>query len=279
MRRRAIRDGVILTGLIFNAQFLIFWLPRLDLWIDAHAWARIDLDRLYEWGAGSLAAVGAFRYSPVAAWLMYPLSTISWQSLITVLTVLNLIAVSVLVRRKAVLFVLAFPPVLLEIFNGNIQLLLAVAIYAGMRWPAAWAVVLLTKVTPGIGIIWFAAREEWRNLGLALGTTMAIVIAGVILVPDQWLQWVWSLTLAAEAQQLSDIPSLPIRVLAAAVVVWFAARTDRAWLVPFACVIAMPTIWIQSSAYLLASFPLYWERERWVRPRHRLQPPIAEAAT
>jgi hypothetical protein len=36
--------------------------------------------------------------------------------------------------------------------------------------------------------------------------------------------------------------------------------------VPFACVLAMPTIWIQSSALLLASLALYRDRAWFAKP-------------
>ena len=53
----------------------------------------------------------------------------------------------------------------------------AAVIVAGFRWPALWAIPLLTKVTPGgIGLLWFAARGEWRHLGIALASTLAIVV-------------------------------------------------------------------------------------------------------
>ena len=70
---------------------------------------------------------------------------------------------------------LAFPPVALNLVDGNIHLFLAVAIALGFRYPALWSVVLLTKVTPGVGLLWFAVRREWRSLRIALGVTGAIV--------------------------------------------------------------------------------------------------------
>jgi hypothetical protein len=72
---------------------------------------------------------------------------------------------------RRTLLVLAFPPVALELYHGNIHLLLAAAIGLGLRYPWTWAFVLLTKVTPGVGLIWFAVRREWRQLGIALGVT------------------------------------------------------------------------------------------------------------
>ena len=58
-----------------------------------------------------------------------------------------------------------------EINAANIQILLALAVAKGLRHPAAWAIVLLTKVSPGIGLLWFLVRHEWRNLAIALAVT------------------------------------------------------------------------------------------------------------
>ncbi|MEZ4596262.1 MAG: hypothetical protein R3C32_05075 [Chloroflexota bacterium] len=63
------------------------------------------------------------------------------------------------------LALLAVPVFAVELFIGNIHLLLALAVVLGFRWPAAWSFVLLTKVTPGIGLLWFVVRREWRSSG------------------------------------------------------------------------------------------------------------------
>jgi hypothetical protein len=42
-----------------------------------------------------------------------------------------------------------------------------------------------------------------------------------------------------------------IRFPAAIVVLWWAARTDRPWLVPFACMAALPVIWFNGLSMLL----------------------------
>jgi hypothetical protein len=54
-------------------------------------------------------------------------------------------------------FMLAFPPVLIELQVGNIHFLLGLAVALGIRYPATSAFPLLTKVTPGIGVLMFAA--------------------------------------------------------------------------------------------------------------------------
>ena len=82
---------------------------------------------------------------------------------------------TLLVLTGPVLFVFALPVAFFEIWGGNIHLLLALAIVLGFRLAGTWSFVLLTKVTPGIGLLWFAARREWRTLAIALGATAAIV--------------------------------------------------------------------------------------------------------
>jgi Glycosyltransferase family 87 len=186
-RRRAIRDGLVLAGLLGNVALILVGPRNLDLWIDARAWWGIDLANLYALGESSPAAIG-FRYAPVVAWLMEPLTRLSWAGVIAVYLALSLLAVSILGRRWTPLLIVAFPPILLELLNGNIHLFMALAIWAGLRWPAAWAFILLTKVTPGAGLIWFVARREWRNLGVALGVTGLIVAVGVAIAPQLWAE-------------------------------------------------------------------------------------------
>jgi hypothetical protein len=264
-QRRGIRDGLIAAGLIFNLVVIFVWGSRLLLWGDAQSWYTIDLADLYGRAEVSLLEVGAFRLAPVIAWVMYPFTKVPWEMWVAGYLALTLAAVAILGRRWTPVLILAFPPVLLEALNGNIHIFMALAIWAGLRWPAAWSFILLTKVTPGVGALWFAFRREWRNLAVALGATLAIVAVGYVINPQQWQEWVNSLLVSAQGPQVGTLPPLWSRLPFAVALVWYAARTDRAWLVPFACVLAMPTIWIQSSALLLASVALYRDRARFQR--------------
>ena len=265
-RRRALRDGLIVAGIIFNATLLIFWLPRLYLFIDAEAWARIDLSNLYDSGMGNTGLVGAFRYAPVIAWLFLPATWLPWPALIAMYLSLSALALVVMTGRWAPLFLVAFPPVLLELLNGNIHLFIGLAVWAGMRWPAAWTFVLLTKVTPGVGVLWFAGRRDWRGLATALGVTAGIVVVGVAIAPGLWADWVRSLLSFAGAQPPTAVPPLWLRLPVAAALAYIAGRKGRAWLVPIAVFLALPVLWLQGLAILTACFPLWWERARWARP-------------
>jgi len=268
-QRRAIRDGLIVAGLIFNATVVLFWLPRLYLWIDAEAWAHINLQDLYGPGfatagtGGFVDDIGAFRYSPVIAWLFLPATWVSWEAMIAAYLALSAVALYVMLGRRAALFVLAFPPVLLELLNGNIHIFTALAVWLGLRWAPAWSFILLTKVSPGVGMLWYVARREWRSLASALGVTAAIVVIGVVIAPGLWVDWIRSLAGSAAGPTVPGVPPIWIRLPIAAAVAWYAGRTDRAWLVPVAVFLGLPHLWIQGLAILTASFPLYWERARW----------------
>ena len=55
--------------------------------------------------------------------------------------------------------------------------------------PALWAFPLLTKVTPGVGLVWFAVRREWRTLAAVLAITAVAVGASVAIAPVAWSEW------------------------------------------------------------------------------------------
>ena len=77
-----------------------------------------------------------------------------------------------------------FLPIPFEIVSGNVHLLYAAVIVAGFRLSAAWALPLLTKVTPGIGLVWFLVRREWRPLAVAFGVTVAVAAVSFVLDTD-----------------------------------------------------------------------------------------------
>jgi hypothetical protein len=194
----------------------------------------------------------AYVYSPAFLQAIAPLTELPWPVFFGVWTALLLAAVRFLTgpRLLAVGVLLAT----VELVGGNISLLLAAAMVVGFRWPAMWAFVLLTKVTPGIGLLWFAVRREWRSLGIALGATALIVAVSAVLMPGAWLDWFELLvSLAGRDGTWAAIP-IPFLVrlpFAIAVVVW-GARTDRRWTVPVAAMLALPALWYGGLTMLLA---------------------------
>jgi len=129
----------------------------------------------------------------------------------------------------------------------------------GFRVSVTWGLPVLTKVTPGVGILWYAVRREWRALTWALGVTGAIVVISYLADPTAWRSWAGILT------DSSSTPStvgwyLPVALLyrlpVAVAVVAFAGWTDRRWLLPVAVTLAMPVLWLNSLAVLAACVPL-----------------------
>jgi hypothetical protein len=135
---------------------------------------------------------------------------------------------------------------------GNIHLLLAAAIVLGFRWSGAWAFVLLTKVTPGVGLVWYAVRREWRSLIVALVTTGVIAAISFAIAPGVWGDWVRLL----RTDGGSESSRLIVRLLVAGGVAAWGAATDRRWTVPLAAMLALPIIWMDSFSMLLGAVAL-----------------------
>lgn len=196
---------------------------------------------------------GVYVYSPTFLQVTAPLLALPWQAFVAVWTAIALAALSWLSRPRAlaIMVILAVP----ELWGGNIHLLLAVAVVVGFRFPAVWAFVLLTKVTPGVGLLWFAVRREWRALGIALAATGTVVLVSAAVAPEPWTEWLGVLAGNATADPvvLGVIPiPLVVRLpLALALIVWAAPRDER-WALPVACMLALPAWWIGGLTMLLA---------------------------
>lgn len=198
----------------------------------------------------------AYVYSPAFLQAILPLTHLPWMLFMTIWTGLLIAAVRYLTGPR--LFAAGILLATVEIAGGNISLFLAVAIVVGFRWPAAWSFILLTKVTPGIGLLWFVVRREWRQLGIALGATVLVIAASSIFMPRAWLEWFNLLTsLPGRDGTWAAVP-IPLVVrfpVAVAVVVW-GARSNRRWTVPVAAMLALPALWYGSLTMLLGVIAL-----------------------
>lgn len=199
-----------------------------------------------------------FLYSPVAAMVLWPLTLLSYPAFHLVWTAL-LIGALVWMARGLALPLLLFPPVTLELWLGQVHLLMAAGIVLAFRYPGFWAVPLLTKLTPGIGLLWYVVRREWRQLAIGLGVTAGLAAVSFALFPSLWFDW-FRLMTGSVGVPITDLvlttaPLLPRLVLAAVIVVIAAWRGWR-WLVPVACYLALPTMWLFGASMLVACVPL-----------------------
>ena len=250
---RGLRDGAVVAGLLFAAYLFVIVAPVAQtVGFDAFAYWSLDLSDPYAQRAGGF---GAFTYSPVIARLFAPFSVLPWWQFLFLW--LGLLVGSVIwLGWTWTLAVLAFPPVALELFHGNVHLLMAVAIAAGFRYPVAWAFVVLTKVTPGVGLIWFLVRREWRSLAVVGVATAAIVGVSLLVDAPLWVEWVSRSLLPTAAGAPLGQPHIPvplaIRLPLATVLVAWGGRTDRPWTVPAAAALALPVLWPAGFAILAA---------------------------
>jgi hypothetical protein len=250
--RRALRDGLVLAGLLAGGYLFVVVAPQAKtVGFDAFAYWSLSIDNPY---ATHIGGLGAFLYTPVMARLFAPATNLDWPTFLWLWLAL-LVGTTIWLGGRRWLWVLAFPPVALELYHGNIHLLIAAAIALGFRYPAAWSFVLLSKVTPGVGLIWFLVRREWRSLAIALGVTAAIVAVSLVFDLRLWQDWFDHQVLgslgSAPDQPHIDIPLLVRLPVAAAIVAW-GAWTDRKWTVPLAAALAMPVLWIAAFSVLAA---------------------------
>jgi hypothetical protein len=253
-RIRAARDGLALVG-----AGLLVLLVLHGVGTDATSYWSFDLARPYDAAARSLTGTDAFRYAPPIAYVFFPVRALSFDAFRVLWMAIEFGCLVALVRWRWALALVAVYPITLELSSGNIHLVMALAIAIGFRFPAAWAFLLLTKITPGVGLLWFAVRREWRELGIAVGATVAIALVSYAVSPDLWQQWVAMLRADASLSITGDHPYVPIplwvRLPAAILLVVWGARHDRPWTVAVAVTLALPTIWVQSLPVLLGVVP------------------------
>lgn len=260
-RLRAIRHALILVGLV-ALPYIVAINARTSLFgFDAHAYWNVNLANLYGSSTGNTSDLDAFRYTPAAGQAFAVFHLVPWEAFFA-LWFAAMVAALVWLTGWTALVLLAFPPIPLELYHGNIHLFIAAAIVVGFRYPAAWAFIVLTKVSPGVGALWFAFRGEWRRFAIAVGATLAIAALSLAIAPDLWRQYVATMVdnLDYDPGHAYPIPiPLPVRMVASAVIVFWGARTDRRWTVPVAATLSLPIIWFHGFAVLAAAIPLWLE--------------------
>jgi hypothetical protein len=267
---RAVRDALTLAGLLYIA---LVWARVVPYAPPVHDYGPM-LDARGYWSAwqGGLYDIAwpidsAYVYSPAFAQLIWPLTLLPWGVFAALFTIAS---VGCLFWMR-VPWMIAFPGVIDDILRGQIHVLLAGMIVLGFRHPGVWAFGLLTKVTPGVGLLWFAARAEWRQLLVALATGGGIAAISFVVTPALWFDWLDLLRDSSGVTagiQLVPLP-LSVRIVVGAGIVVLAARTNRSWLVPIGVLVALPNVWTTSTALIAGSVALWRTRG----PASQMTPP------
>lgn len=200
--------------------------------------------------------MGAYLYSPAFLQLLLPAVYLPWPLFLYLWAAATVaVAWRLLARRGLPLrwLVPLAALALMDVWAGNINVFIAAAVVLGLRWPGAWSFLALTKVSPGLGVVWFAARGEWRQLAAAVAVTAGIAIISALLDPDAWRTWFAVLVSNNEVEHLNgNLPIMAaIRFPVALVLAWWGGRTDRPWVMPIAVLLLLPVIWPNGFAILI----------------------------
>jgi hypothetical protein len=270
LARRARFFSLLFTGIgiVFAAYYWLQLTSSGGLPVDAFQYWKADPNNLYP--HPELLHENGYNYSPafelVIGWsrlLDLPAFAAIWRAML-------LIAL-VWLAGPFTFLVLFTVPVASEVNAANIQLLLAAGIVLGFRggpWAATWAFVLLTKVTPGVGLLWFALRRRWRDLAVAITVTLVIVGVTFVIWPDRWFGWA-RLLLEGSPPPVPpyNLPLLP-RLPAATVIVVLGAWRGWRWPVVVAGMLALPAFFALSPSMLVGVLPFLREAMgRWLDAR------------
>jgi hypothetical protein len=255
-------------GLGMAVVVLITWTEMRGTPVDAWCYYGMNPAHPYD-------PTRCFLYSPPVAQAMTAIQPmVSFEAFYTSLRAMETIALA-LIAGPAIGPLLAIPAVEIELNAANINILLVGAVLLGFRYPWTWAFVILTKLTPGIGLLWFAVRREWRSFGIAAGLTVAIATLSFVLAPWMWREYVGALAGAPDESPFKVWLRLPI---AALVVIW-GARSNHRWAMIVAVFLAMPRWYFLSPVILVGLFPLLRLPRPLPIPRLALPTPVLRRQT
>ena len=220
---------------------------------DAHAYWAADVAHPYTTDVND---VDAYLYSPTFLLAMLPFQPLPFEAFFALFTVLSTVALAWTVGPIIALLVLLpgpLSPVWVNLWYGNISILMAAVLVAGFRWPGTWSFMLLTKITPGVGALWFLGRRDWRALRtIALVTAIAIAVSFVI-GPSLWIDWIAHLERSAgQPDVFVSLPPLWMRLTAASVIALVGGYYGVRWTVVPAAMLGQPVFWFTGLAMLVA---------------------------
>jgi hypothetical protein len=287
--RREVRLAALLLAIGLAAASFLYLMRNIYLGDAYGYWNDVRRSPMYVTTIVDGAPHG-YLYSPAFQQILWPLLELPWTvfhafwlfGLTTMLYWMSGRWVSILV------FGLFFFPLAVGLLaaprhylsSGNIFLPMALAVVAGFRWPWTYSFLLLTKVTPGIGLLWFLVRREWRNLFIALAATAAITLVSFVYAPGLWFDWITVLRNNAGNPEpgfaITILPLFP-RLAIAAVMIVAGARYNARWVVPIAALLALPYIPDTALIMIVGVVPLL-RHDAWTEPR-TITPQAASAAT
>lgn len=198
-------------------------------------WSQLDLD-VYRRGAATLAAglplyefvqsPFAFTYPPFAAILMLPLEYMDRAMAIAALAILSLVAFTLIctitskklgIDRRLGWFLalgaISLQPLYQTLELGQINLILmALVLFDCLLMPRRYrgigiGLAAAIKIVPGIFVLYFLLRRDWRAVALSGLTFAASVLVSAIVTPQQTFSY-WTNLMGAAARTGDTISSV-----------------------------------------------------------------------
>lgn len=246
---------VALVGVWLEGAFVAFLgisrpLAANQLGADAHAyWLAGQGNVVYDKAPGQM---DAYLYSPAFTTAIQPLAMLPWPLFLAAWiclqsAVLVWLLSPLRIKWSVPIFLLCVP----ELVNGNIYILLAASAVLGLRRPAFWVFPVLTKITVGIGLLWFVIRGDWRRVAQGVAVSAGVVTASYFLSPNQWHAWLEFLLAHTDGTRDGSISFL-VRCSLAFILIVVGARKQWFWLMAPAIVLASPALALTTLTLLTA---------------------------
>jgi len=221
----------------------------------------------------------AYHYPPPLAQALAPF-TLFVPALLYVIVYRGLLLLTTwdLAGRRMLwmLALIAFVPVAIELRFENVQLFMALAIVLGLgRWPWAFAVMAVIKVSPGLGVVYLALRRRWRDAAIASAVGLTIVAVSFALDPSLWQSFFEQVAGQAGVAGNSLIP-LPYMVravigLGLVVAGGLIGRRNGELLLVAGVTAANPNLALAGFAVLAAAVPIWRAGPGGIAERARLE--------
>ena len=223
---------------------------------DTGAYYGATLDNIYR---NSTFLHTGYVYSPAFSLLAEPFRWFPIQVMQGAIRIGDTLALAYLVTPwlGAAMILVDFPGVRASLGAGDIGFIVG-ALMVWVLWrPWLWPALLLTKVSPGVGLAWHLARREWRALGIALGVTALLILVTLPFMWSAWFDWVGVLTGSnvGIAEAYTGLPLIP-RLLFGACIAGVAGLLGWSWLVPLAVAVSYPNPNLTHWLVLFASLRL-----------------------
>ena len=190
------------------------WIFKLDSFVyyeAVHQW--LDGGDLYSWYANPGQHLWPFTYTPLAAWVIAPLTWMSYQSAtvlliaatplcaaVTAYAVLRQLAVAPQMARTLAPWLTLLGVIALEPFpktmeyaqvNAILMALVAVDLFLvpeRSRWRGALSgLAAAIKLTPAVAILVLLARREWRAAATMAGSAVGLTLLAALAAPaESW---------------------------------------------------------------------------------------------